>query len=101
MHPVKIYDSVGSPVTGTDTGEVFELNKARYQTGSVQVDFISGTGSVQVQGRVVDQGGWENLLDPAASSDKVYPASVVLLPYMRVRISTATDLEVQVWRLEH
>ena len=96
----KIYDSTGNPQTGTILSTPVFFNKSRYLAGSVQIVVNGGSGNITTQGRALEYGAYGDVHSATAAS-KTFPGTCAVLPWMRVRITSAVNLEVEVWILRH
>jgi hypothetical protein len=86
MQPAKTYTICPSTVsTGGQTSITIPGSDGE-KIGLFQVEVGSGTYSVQLQGRLDPSASWVDLLTAPATADGIF--SVVLLPEMRVNITT-------------
>lgn len=78
-------------VTGTSNGTDYSLvADITRNTGVLQVDITSGTGNVQLQGRLSQSMEWTDLLDSAITTSTII--ALVLPKYVRVQVTNGSAL---------
>lgn len=89
-----ILDNVA--LTSSDVGDTFYPKTSLFREGVFQVEFASGTGSIDLQGKLHPDAPWE-LVQAFTGSDAV---TVALMPLMRVSCPTSSSLVASAW-LQH
>ncbi len=80
---------VSAPVIGS----AFFLDLKDGKFGSYTFEFLTGTGTVRLEGRLDDAAPWETLLQVAGNSANTNKS---LTPQVRVNVTAATALDIDV-----
>lgn len=83
----------GETTTGAKTAFTLPTGGGN-SVGLLQVD-ITGTATVQIEGRLTSDAAWQSLLDSALSASDII--SIAVLPQMRLNILTASSATIKAW----
>ena len=91
---IRSYVPTGLLVGGNDTddnrSDVYKTRRGKDGVGIAQVQIVSGTGTVNLEGRTHDAMPWE--IVHAFTADEA--VSVMLLPHMRFDVQVTTTMAV-------
>ncbi|MDP6740067.1 MAG: hypothetical protein QF404_08645 [Planctomycetota bacterium] len=96
MVHVMFDDTVGS---GSQNGTAVFPRAHKDEAGILQVEISSGSGTIQIQGRLAPDASFESILSPGLTASG-YRTDIPIMPEMRVTVGGATDAVVKAWLME-